>query len=124
MQDKRRDQFSLSRKELQAAYAKGARARKKARKKGIVSRVLAELRDWRTKRQKAADRKLEGTWWRCRTHGLSQKPIHLGALPYCPADDCDRHMILVHSAGYRNRRPELDADGNRKLWNAPREDFR
>ena len=56
------------------------------------------------------DNDLVGTWWRCKTHALTQDPILLGGLTYCPADDCTELVVLVHSA-------LQDREKNRRGWN-------
>ena len=56
------------------------------------------------------DEDLVGTWWRCPVHGLTQAPILLGGLTYCPADRCTAIATLVHSA-------LQDRDKNKRGWN-------
>ena len=54
--------------------------------------------DFRTDEQKRADQKLIGTWWRCQEHALTDSPILLGHVAYCPKDGCQHQVKLVHSA--------------------------
>jgi len=54
--------------------------------------------DFRTDDQKQADQGLIGTWWRCESHELTDAPILLGHVAYCPNDDCPNQVKLVHSA--------------------------
>lgn len=56
------------------------------------------------------DKELEGTWWRCMEHGLTQDPILLGGVTYCPDDECGEVVVLVHSA-------LQDREKNRRGWN-------
>jgi hypothetical protein len=56
------------------------------------------------------DKELTGTWWRCKTHALTQDPILLGGLTYCPDDDCTELVVLVHSA-------LQDREKERRGWN-------
>jgi len=58
---------------------------------------------------RASDRALEGTWWRCEVHGLSDAPIYLGPNAYCANECCDRQLLLVHSATTDIHRAELSA---------------
>lgn len=53
--------------------------------------------DWRTDAQRTHDGGLLGTWWRCRTHGLTDDATILGVVAYCPADDCTQVALLVCS---------------------------
>lgn len=57
--------------------------------------VVEDFRDAATRKR---DEDLEGTWWRCAEHGLTQDPIVVGYVPYCPADVCTRAVLLVHHA--------------------------
>ncbi len=54
--------------------------------------------DFRTEDQKNADTELVGTWWRCKDHALTDGPILLGHVAYCPSDGCPHQVKLVHSA--------------------------
>ena len=54
--------------------------------------------DFRTEDQKKADQNLVGTWWRCMEHELTDAPILLGHVAYCPSDGCPNQVKLVHSA--------------------------
>jgi len=54
--------------------------------------------DFRTEDQKTADQGLIGTWWRCESHELTDAPILLGHVAYCPNDGCPNQVKLVHSA--------------------------
>lgn len=53
--------------------------------------------DFRTPAVRAADAKLDGTWWRCRLHGLTFDAVILGGAAYCPDDGCLEKMIVAHS---------------------------
>lgn len=55
------------------------------------------LRDWRDGETRAADARLEGVWWRCRTHGVQQDSIVLCHAAYCPAGDCRERVLAVGS---------------------------
>ena len=57
--------------------------------------VVEDFRDADTRR---ADAQLVGLWYRCPVHGLTQDPILLGYVPYCPADPCTEALLLVHHA--------------------------
>lgn len=52
--------------------------------------------DFRTDKQKASDKKLDGSWWRCVKHGLTDGPVFLGDSVYCPDENCTDRVILVH----------------------------
>ena len=54
--------------------------------------------EFRTVEQKSADAELIGTWWRCPDHGLTDGPILLSSIAYCPTDACPSQVKLVHSA--------------------------
>ena len=54
--------------------------------------------DFRSEDQKKADQALIGTWWRCESHELTDEPILLGHVAYCPTDACPNQVKLVHSA--------------------------
>lgn len=54
--------------------------------------------DFRTEDQKQEDQDLLGTWWRCESHALTDAPILLGQVAYCPNDGCPNQVKLVHSA--------------------------
>jgi len=54
--------------------------------------------DFRTEDQTKQDEKLIGTWWRCPDHGLTDGPILLSSIAYCPTDTCPSQVKLVHSA--------------------------
>lgn len=56
------------------------------------------MEEFRTEEQIESDTNLIGTWWRCPTHELTEAPILLGSVAYCPQDDCDEKVKLVHSA--------------------------
>ena len=56
------------------------------------------MEDFRTDDQKQADKGLVGTWWRCQDHELTDTPILLGHVAYCPSDGCSNQVKLVHSA--------------------------
>ena len=56
------------------------------------------MEDFRSDEQKETDKALIGTWWRCREHALTEEPILLGQVAYCPKDDCNEQVRLVHSA--------------------------
>ena len=56
------------------------------------------MEDFRTEEQKVADNGLVGTWWRCPDHELTDEPILLGHVAYCPEDACPNQVKLVHSA--------------------------
>lgn len=51
---------------------------------------------------------LRGAWCECEEHGLTENAIHVGAVPYCPADDCDARVRLVHSV--------MDDPKERTVW--------
>ncbi len=57
-----------------------------------------EMDDFRDEDQKQADLALVGTWWRCPDHALTDEPILLGHVAYCPSEECDSQVKLVHSA--------------------------
>ena len=40
--------------------------------------------DFRNDDQRKADRKLVGTWWRCPSHGVTDSPVLLSSVAYCP----------------------------------------
>lgn len=61
------------------------------------SRAGPPSADWRTDAQRTHDGGLLGTWWRCRTHGLTDDATILGVVAYCPADDCTQVVLLVCS---------------------------
>lgn len=63
--------------------------------------------DGKAAEERASDRALQGTWWRCATHGLTQDAIVLGDGAYCPADDCSQAVRLAHSA-MQDVRPDTD----------------
>ena len=54
--------------------------------------------DFRTDEQKRDDKDLVGTWWRCKDHAITDGPILLGHVAYCPSDGCPNQVKLVHSA--------------------------
>lgn len=54
--------------------------------------------DFRTDEQRAADRGLLGTWWRCPVHGLTEEAIPVGDYLYCAADPCEHRVIVAHSS--------------------------
>ena len=54
--------------------------------------------DFRTAEQLKVDEALLGTWWRCPDHGLTDAPILLSSVAYCPDDECDSQVKLVHSS--------------------------
>ena len=54
--------------------------------------------DFRTEDQKKSDTDLIGTWWRCQEHELTDAPILLGSVAYCPTDGCPMQVKLVHSS--------------------------
>ena len=56
------------------------------------------MNDFRTEEQIAADEQLIGTWWRCPVHELTDGPILLSSVAYCPTDDCPSQVKLVHSS--------------------------
>lgn len=56
------------------------------------------MEDFRTDSQKHEDKQLVGTWWRCQDHELTDSPILLGHVAYCPSDGCAHQVKLVHSA--------------------------
>ncbi len=56
------------------------------------------MEDFRSEDQKTADERLVGTWWRCATHRLTEAPILLGSIAYCPNDECSNQVKLVHSS--------------------------
>ncbi len=56
------------------------------------------MEDFRSEDQRKADKRLVGTWWRCKEHELTDSPILLGHVAYCPTDNCSHQVKLVHSA--------------------------
>lgn len=56
------------------------------------------MEEFRTEEQIDTDQSLIGTWWRCPDHELTDAPILLGSVAYCPSDECDSKVLLVHSA--------------------------
>ena len=60
--------------------------------------IATRMDDFRSEDQRKTDRKLVGTWWRCPTHGVTDLPILLSSVAYCPAEDCASQVKLVHSA--------------------------
>ena len=56
------------------------------------------MEDFRNDDQRRADRKLVGTWWRCPSHGVTDSPILLSSVAYCPTETCAAQVKLVHSA--------------------------
>ncbi len=54
--------------------------------------------EFRTEDQVTADEALIGTWWRCPEHTLTDAPILLAHVAYCPAEACTSQVKLVHSA--------------------------
>ena len=53
------------------------------------------VRDFRSLELREQDAKLEGTWFRCEEHGLTHDPVTLCDVSYCPAEDCNRAVLLV-----------------------------
>lgn len=58
---------------------------------------LRAVPDFRSPSQVLADRKLRGVWYRCRVHRLTDEPIVLGGVAYCPDERCSRMLLLVAS---------------------------
>lgn len=52
--------------------------------------------DWRSPHEQEQDLRLDGAWWRCTVHGLTQHPVVTDAA-YCPDDDCSFAVLLVHA---------------------------
>ncbi len=59
--------------------------------------------DFRSAEQRASDKDLRGTWFRCPDHGLTDDPIYLafdagsGGAWYCPDDYCSAEVLVVHT---------------------------
>lgn len=53
--------------------------------------------DFRTPAERRADRALGGVLYRCRAHGLTDEPVILGGVPYCPREDCEARVLLAAS---------------------------
>ena len=60
--------------------------------------VQDSMDDFRNDDQRKNDRKLVGTWWRCPNHGVTDSPVLLSSVAYCPTDTCAAQVKLVHSA--------------------------
>ena len=56
------------------------------------------MEEFRTEDQMSADDQLIGTWWRCPDHGVTDGPILLSSVAYCPDDECPSQVKLVHSS--------------------------
>lgn len=70
---------------------------------------------WRTPEQTRHDAALTGTWWRCRTHGLTQDPVILGGFAFCADDACTEEIPLVASPVFaRAKRADWNDDGGAK----------
>lgn len=56
------------------------------------------MNEFRTSDEISTDNQLVGTWWRCPGHGLTDGPILLSSIAYCPTEDCPSQVKLVHSS--------------------------
>ncbi len=56
------------------------------------------MQEFRTEDQQTHDQGLIGTWWRCPVHELTEAPILLSSVAYCPQEECDSQVKLVHSS--------------------------
>lgn len=49
------------------------------------------------KMKRAIEKDLKGLWFRCEQGHLTDNPIYLAHLIYCPNDDCAATTKVVHS---------------------------
>jgi hypothetical protein len=56
------------------------------------------MQEFRNTQQMQHDEQLVGTWWRCPSHGITDGPILLSSVAYCPEDECPSQVKLVHSS--------------------------